>query len=215
MKDAQWEALLAIIGGEQLRPLPTGFIIDSPRLPNWVGHSILDFFTSEHLWFEAHMKAHTSFENTWFLPGFWSEYGMCTEPSAFGAVSMWTENEFPFAKRVVRSPHEVDRLDKPNPRQDGLLPFVIKRLLHCRPEIERNGYKIRFAIARGPLNIASFLMGTTEFLTALKTDPERMHQLLNTITDFLVDWIAYQRDCLPTIDGLLVLDDFGWLRRKK
>ena len=30
-----------------------------------------------------------------FLPGFWSEYGMCTEPSAFGAKCVWYENAFP------------------------------------------------------------------------------------------------------------------------
>jgi len=207
MKDAQWEALLATIRGERITPLPTGFIIDCPWLPNWAGNTILDFFTSEQTWFAAHQKAHAAFPDAWFLPGFWSEFGMCTEPSAFGAVSLWSENEFPFSKRVLRSPDEVDRLEKPNARQDGLLPFVIKRLLHCRPEIERSGYKVRFAVARGPLNIASFLMGTTEFLTALKTDPDKMHTLLGIVTDFLVDWIAYQRECLPTIDGLLVLDD--------
>lgn len=215
MRDAQWEALLAVIRGERLHPLPTGFIIDSPWLPNWADCSILDYFTSERRWLEAHQKAHETFPDTWFLPGFWSEYGMCTEPSAFGAVSMWTENEFPFAKRVLRSPSDVDHLERPNPKQDGLLPFVIKRLTHQRAEIERGGYKIRFAIARGPLNIASFLMGTTEFLTAIKTEPKRMHQLLGIITDFLVEWIAVQRECLPSIDGLLVLDDLvGFVGKK-
>jgi uroporphyrinogen-III decarboxylase len=207
MKDSQWEALIAVMRGEQLSPLPTGFIIDSPWLPNWAGHTILDYFTSERIWFESHQAAHAAFPDTWFLPGFWSEYGMCTEPSAFGAVSMWTENEFPFAKRILNTIEDVDRLEPPNPRRDGLLPFVVKRLVHYRSAIERSGYKIRFAVARGPLNIASFLMGTTEFLTAIKTEPTRMHHLLNLITDFLVEWIAYQREAIPTIDGVLVLDD--------
>jgi uroporphyrinogen decarboxylase len=50
-------------------------------------------------------------------------------------------------------------------------------------------------------------MGTTEFLMALKTDPEPMHQLLRRITDFLQRWHAVQRATFPTIDGILVLDD--------
>jgi uroporphyrinogen-III decarboxylase len=207
MTDEQWEKLLAVIRGEVLRPLPTGFIIDSPWLPNWAGHKILDYFTSDHVFMEAHRKALTEFPSTWFLPGFWSEFGMCTEPSAFGAVSTFADNEFPFAKRVLRSPDEIDRLERPNPSTDGLLPFVIKRLQHCQAEIERGGHKIRFAVARGPLNIASFLMGMTEFLTALKTHPAEMHKLLGLITDFLVGWIAHQRACFSTIDGMLVLDD--------
>jgi uroporphyrinogen-III decarboxylase len=207
MTDEQWQNLLAVIRGEELAELPTGFIIDSPWLPNWAGQSILDFYTRGDVWFEAHARAHATFETSWFIPGFWSEYGMCTEPSAFGAVCSWTENDFPFAKRIIHTLDDIDRIEKPDCRKDGLLPFVIQRLRQYEPEIAKTGRKIRFAIARGPLNVASFLMGTTEFLTALKTDADRMQQLLGIVTDFLVEWIAYQRECFPTIDGLLVLDD--------
>ena len=215
MNDQQWNTLVSVVRGETLHPLPTGFIIDCPWLPKWAGHSILDYFTDERVYMEANLKAIRTFPQTMFLPGFWSEYGMCTEPSAFGAICTWEEDEFPFAKKVLRSAAEVERVEKPNPRKDGMLPFVIKRLKHLQPEIEKAGHKIRFAVARGPLNIATFLMGTTEFLTALKTDPELMHQLLTITSDFLVDWIAYQRECFPTIDGILLLDDIaGFVSRR-
>lgn len=215
MNQQQWQTLLAVIEGKTPRPLPAAFIIDSPWLPNWAGHTILDYFTDERLFLEDNLKAIRAFPRAIFLPGFWSEYGMCTEPSAFGSVSVFEPNEFPFAKKVLRSPEEVDRLEKPDVRKDGLLPFVIKRLQHLQPEIEAAGHQIRFAVARGPLNVASFLMGTTEFLTALKTDPERTHQLLRITTDYLVDWIAYQRECFPSIDGILLLDDIvGFVSRK-
>lgn len=215
MNDQQWNTLLAAVRGETLRPLPTAFIIDSPWLPNWAGHTILDYFTDDRIYLDDNLKAIRTFPETIFLPGFWSEYGMCTEPSAFGSVSMWGEDEFPFAKKVLHAPAEVDRLEKPDPRSHGLLPFVIKRLQHLQPEIEEAGHKIRFAVARGPLNIASFLMGTPEFLEATRTDPERMHRLLDIVTAFLVDWIAYQREVFPTIDGIMMLDDIvGFISRR-
>jgi uroporphyrinogen decarboxylase len=215
MNDQQWNDLVSVIRGETLTKLPTGFIIDSPWLPNWAGHAILDYFTDDRVFLDANFKAIRTFPQTMFLPGFWSEYGMCTEPSAFGAVSIWEENQFPFAKKVLRSAAEVEFLEKPNPRKDGLLPFVIRRLQHLQPEIEKEGHRIRFAVARGPLNIASFLMGATEFLMAIKTDPEWMHQLLTVTTDFLVDWIDYQRECFPSIDGILLLDDIvGFVGRR-
>lgn len=207
MNEQQWNTLVSVIRGERLEPLPTGFIIDSPWLPKWAGCSILDYFTDERAFLDSNLKAVRTFPNTLFLPGFWPEYGMCTEPSAFGSVSIWEENEFPFAKKVLYSPQDVERLEKPNPRKDGLLPFVIKRLKHLQPEIEEAGHRIRFAVARGPLNIASFLMGSTEFLMAIKTDPELMHRLLTIISDFLADWIEWQRECFPSIDGILLLDD--------
>ncbi len=215
MNDQQWNTLLSVIRGEAICPLPTAFIIDSPWLPNWAGNTILDYFTDERLFLEDNLKAIRAFPETIFLPGFWSEYGMCTEPSAFGSVSIWGEDEFPFAKKVLRSPSEVERLEKPDVRKHGLLPFVIKRLQHLQPEIEKAGHKIRFAVARGPLNIASFLMGTPEFCEAIKTEPELMHQLLTVVTDFLVDWIAWQRECFPSIDGILMLDDIvGFISRR-
>jgi uroporphyrinogen decarboxylase len=207
VNERQWQTLVAVVRGETRVPLPVGFIIDSPWLPNWAGHTILDYYTDERLFLADNLLAIETFPDVFFLPGFWSEYGMCTEPSAFGAVSVWEQDGFPFANKVLHSPADIDRLEQPDPRKHGLLPFVIKRLAHLEPAIEAAGHEIRFAVTRGPLNVASFLMGTTEFLTAMKTDPDAAHRLLAMITDFLIDWVAWQRECFPSIDGLLVLDD--------
>jgi uroporphyrinogen decarboxylase len=215
MNDWQWNTLVSVVRGEAVTPLPTAFIIDSPWLPNWAGHTILDYFTDERVFLDDNLKAIAAFPEAIFLPGFWSEYGMCTEPTAFGSVSMWGENDFPFAKKVLLAPADVERLEKPDARKDGLLPFVIKRLKHLQPEMEKAGHKVRFAVARGPMNIASFLMGTPEFMEALKTEPELMHRLLEIVTEFLVDWIAYQREMFPSIDGILLLDDIvGFVSRR-
>ncbi len=214
MNDRQWDTLVSVIAGGTHLPPPAGFIIDSPWLPKWAGHTILDYFTDDGAFLRDNLRAIDTFPEALFLPGFWSEYGMCTEPSAFGAVPVWEENAFPFARKVLSSPGDALRIGKPDPRKDGLLPFVLKRLEHLRPDIERAGHRIRFAVARGPLNIASFLMGTTEFLTALKTDPDAMHHLLGVISGFLEEWIALQRERFPSIDGVLVLDDIvGFIGR--
>ncbi|MDZ7340165.1 MAG: uroporphyrinogen decarboxylase family protein, partial [candidate division KSB1 bacterium] len=164
MTDQEWEALLRIINGEIPKPLPIGFIIDSPWLPNWYGIKILDYFSNDELWLNANLKAIREFPEIMFLPGFWSEFGMCTEPSAFGARCTFPVNEFPHAHKIIHSDADIDSLPTPNPKTDGFLPFVLNRLKLAQPKIEVAGHKIRFAVARGPLNIASFLMGTTEFL---------------------------------------------------
>lgn len=73
--------------------------------------------------------------------------------------------------------------------------------------MERIGHSIRFSVSRGPLNIASFLMGTTEFLMAMKTDPDLTHNLLKKITSFLKNWHALQAQTFDSIDGIFMLDD--------
>ncbi|MBN2024655.1 MAG: hypothetical protein JW809_17895 [Pirellulales bacterium] len=207
MTEKQWRDLLRILDGELLNPLPVGFIIDSPWLPRWAGVSILDYFTNESMWLDANLKVVQRFPNVLFLPGFWSEFGMCTEPSAFGAKCVWPENEFPFPEKVLADCSEVDRLAKPDCRTDGLLPFMVKRLVHCRKAIEDAGHRIRFACSRGPLNIASYLVGHTEFFVGVKTEPEAIHKLLQLVTDFVIEWLAHQRTMFPTIEGILTLDD--------
>ncbi|MEN8227924.1 MAG: uroporphyrinogen decarboxylase family protein [Bacteroidota bacterium] len=207
MTDNHWNELKAIVKGEILSPLPVGFIIDSPWLPAWFGISILDYFSNDQLWLEANLKAIDTFPDAMFLPGFWSEYGMCSEPSAFGARSSFPENEFPHAFPCITSVDQIKHLEKPDPVKEGLGPFILNRLKLNQPHIEKAGHKIRISVSRGPLNIASYLMGTTEFLLAMITNPEEVHQLIRKITDYLNGFHNHQKSLFPSIDGILILDD--------
>ena len=210
MTNTQWQQLLAVVNGERVSPLPAGFIVDSPWLPDWSGDgSILDYYGSDEFFLAANLQAIRRFPEAIFLPGFWSEYGMCTEPSAFGSKCVWHANELPFAEKILETPEQMAALPTPDVRTDGLLPFMIGRLERLRPRIEAEGHAIKFAVARGPLNIASFLMGTTEFLMVLNDEPEKTHKMLGTITDFLVDWIRLQKEKIPTIEGVFLLDDIA------
>jgi len=121
MTDKQWATLLAIIGGETIAPLPVAFIIDSPWLPNWAGMTILEYYASEERWLETNFKAIREFPECIFLPGFWSEFGMCTEPSAFGAKSLFYENEFPSAAHRSRGTR-ASLCRVPRPVECGLVP---------------------------------------------------------------------------------------------
>ena len=207
MREEQWEMLKSVVSGGTLDKPLAGFIIDSPWLPNWAGHDILDYFASEELWFEDNLRAIEAFPDALFLPGFWSEYGMCTEPSAFGARCIFYENEFPFAEKVIADGMDIPPLKQPNPETDGLAPFMLRRLTRLRPRIEAAGHAVRFAVARGPLNIAGFLMGNTELLMALRMLPDAVHGLLETVTGYLEAWLQLQARAVPTIDGILLLDD--------
>ncbi|MHC4402148.1 MAG: uroporphyrinogen decarboxylase family protein [Planctomycetota bacterium] len=207
MTDKQWRDLLRVIRGDLLDPLPVGFIIDSPWLAGWYGISVLDYLTDDVEWLEANFKAARRFPDVLFLPGFWAEYGMCTEPSAFGTKCVWPEDEFPFAQKMLHDYGEVRRLKKPDCRTDGLLPFVIKRLQRCRRRIEKEGHRLWMATSRGPMNIATYLIGHTELMIGVKSHPEEIHKLMEIVTEFTVEWLQHQASSFPSIDGILLLDD--------
>jgi uroporphyrinogen-III decarboxylase len=108
---------------------------------------------------------------------------------------------------------DIHKLSKPDCRTDGLLPFVINRLRRCRGAIEVAGHRIRFAVSRGPLNIASYLLGHTETMIGVKLQPDELHKLLKLVTDFIIDWLEYQAQCVDSIEGIFILDDLiGFLR---
>jgi uroporphyrinogen decarboxylase len=207
MRNAFWNDLVSMIDGKKLNYQPTGFIIDSPWIPGWYGVSNIDFYASDDIWLKSNLKAVNQFPDVWFLPSFWSEYGMCTEPSAFGSRMIFLQNSLPHAERILSGIEAADSLPQPNVKTDGMLPFMISRLRNNQKAINEADHQIRFAIARGPLNIATFLMGTTEFMMALAMDPDGSHRLLKKITDFICDWLSWQKECFPSIDGVLILDD--------
>ena len=207
MTNEQWQLMLNIIQGETPNKPITGFIIDSPWLPGWAGITTLQYYSSEKRWFQANKKAVETFPDILFLPGFWSEFGMCTEPSAFGAKLVWNEYSLPHAGKVIRDISSAGEIIVPDVKTDGLLPFIIQRLINCQDAMNDLGHEIKFAVTRGPLNIASFLAGTTELMTAFIMDPENSHKLLETITQFTVSWIRRQKEVFPSIEGILVLDD--------
>jgi len=81
--------------------------------------------------------------------------------------------------------------------------------------VHKAGHIYPFAVSRGPLNIASFLFGTTEFLMLIKLEPGKAHHVLTVITDFICDWLEYQLKTFPTMDGIMVLDDIvGFLGKE-
>jgi uroporphyrinogen decarboxylase len=207
MTNQHWNTLLDTINGHLFNPIPAGFIIDSPWLPNWFGINILDYFTNDELWLKANLHVIKTFPETIFVPGFWSEYGMCSEPSAFGAKCSFPKNEFPHAYPCIFSKDELKNVQKPNPLTDGFAPFILNRLKINQARIEDTGHLIKFSVSRGPLNIGNYLMGTSEFLLAMMTHPEEIHYLLRTITDYLVDWHDLQKHTFPSIEGILILDD--------
>jgi len=58
-------------------------------------------------------------------------------------------------------------------------------------------------------------MGCTEFLTAIRTNPQEIGRLLNTVTDFIIEWLRFQIETFPSIDGIFILDDIvGFLGEK-
>ena len=215
MKPAQWETFRRCARGETLPTTPVALIVDSPWIPGYLGISTLDYMTVPEVWLDANLRVAAEFPEVIFLPGFWAEIGMAAEPSGFGCQVSLFHDKTPTVHPLISSVEELDRLPQPNPRTDGWMPFLLNFYRRMEPCVRDAGHEIRMVAARGPLTVATHLMGVTNFLLALKTEPAATHRFLRLTTTLVRDWLTAQAEALSQVQGILVLDDIaGFLSPK-
>jgi uroporphyrinogen decarboxylase len=210
----QWETLVGTVHGKRAASTPVALIVDSPWIPPFLGLSTVDYITVPEVWFRANLEVMRRFPEAIFLPGFWVEPGMAAEPSGFGCRVEFSPDQPPSIHAAASDLSALDGLSAPNPRRDGLMPLVLSLYRHALPMVRAEGMDIRMVAARGPLAVASHLLGVTEFLVGLKTQQARTHRLLEVTTKLVRDWLTAQAEVLPGVDGIMVLDDVvGFLSR--
>jgi uroporphyrinogen decarboxylase len=182
-------------------------IIDSPWLPGYAGIDTLDFYFDTECWLTAHQKALDDLPNVAFIPGPWVEFGMAAEPSAFGAPIKWNKSSPPDVQPFPGTLEQLLQLDVPDPEKDGLMPVILGLHQKLRPKLEAMGFAPRIVAARGPLTIASHLLGLTDFLMITKSQPEKCKSLLQKTTDLCIRWLFAQLKTMDNPLGILLLDD--------
>jgi uroporphyrinogen-III decarboxylase len=210
-----WNTLVHAVRGEKNARPPVALIVDTPWIPPFLGISTIDYIGVPEVWLKANLSVERRFPEVIFLPGFWVEPGMAAEPSGFGCPIEFSADQPPAIHAIFSDIAQTEGLASPNPLRDGLMPLVLAHYRHALPRVEAEGMEIRIVAARGPLALASHLMGLTEFLVALKTEPTRTRKLLKVTTQLVRDWLSAQAEVLPSTDGIMVLDDVvGFLSRE-
>jgi uroporphyrinogen-III decarboxylase len=210
-RSTAWEDFLTAARGGTPERVPTALIVDSPWMPGFAGMNTLDFFLYPAEWLDTYMRVLRRFPDVVFLPGFWVEYGMANEPSAYGAGIAWSPSTPP-GMRHLDLPYEAwGKLRRPDPETDGLMPLVLRRL----ERLEQGGlpqpHRIHFVAARGPLTVATHVLGVTEFLEATLAEPEAAHAALEVFTETVTAFLRAQLERLREPLGILLLDDIPGL----
>ncbi|HET6452560.1 MAG TPA: uroporphyrinogen decarboxylase family protein [Spirochaetia bacterium] len=215
MTDEQWAVLKAAARGEPLPRVPTALIVDTPWIPPFLGISTVDYISIPEVWLRANLAVARRFPDLILLPGFWVEPGMAAEPSGFGCRIEFSADQPPGIRPAFADVAQAADITPPNPRRDGLMPLALSLYRHVRPLVRAEGMDIRMVAARGPLAVAAHLLGVSNFLIGLKTEPAATHRLLSVTTRLVRDWLSAQAEALPGVDGILVLDDVvGFLSRE-
>jgi len=210
MTKEQWGLFKSILKGEEEK-LHVGLIVDSPWMPGYVGVSNIDFYARPDVWFDSYVKIKKDFPDVLFLPDWWAEYGMATEPSGFGVKFTFYDDNLPGVHPLILDSDDaediIDTLKSPDPRKDGLMPLLLNLQKYMVPKLAEIGEQINIVSTRGPLTIASHLFSVTELLMCAKIDPDVVHKLLKLTTKLCKDWLEAQMEAAGTAEGVLMLDD--------
>ncbi|MCL4396151.1 MAG: uroporphyrinogen decarboxylase family protein [Chloroflexi bacterium] len=202
-----WERFALGARGEETDAVPVALIVDSPWLPAYAGIGTLEYFLHDDAWLRVNLGLLQRFPDVAWIPGFWMEYGMAAEPSAFGARILWHRDQPPSIEPVHGGLAALAELEPADPQQHGLMPLVLERYAAAERRSLPEGVGIKMVAARGPFAIAAWLLGMSDFLVALKSEPEAARRLLEVVTRTVIAWLHAQLDVLRAPEGILLLDD--------
>ena len=209
MNDRQWDIIKRAARCEELDEIPVGMIIDSPWIPGYCGVSTIDFYTDQNIWMDCYSKVKKDFPEMIPLPDYWVEFGMASESAAFGCRTSFYDYQPTCIQHLIEDVDELEDLvlPDPEPATDGYMPLAINYYRRLNEKLKGTDEKVRIVAARGPLNIASFLLSVPQFCMAVKIYPDETHALLEKTTELVIKWLRAQMDVLDDVEGILVLDD--------
>jgi len=182
-------------------------IIDSPWLPGYAGVGTIDFYFDPDTWLRVWEKALGDLPGVAFVPGSWVELGMAAEPSGWGVPIQWSDRQPPGLNHYAGGLASLADAPVPDPETDGLMPMILRQYERLKQPLAALGIPPRMAACRGPLAIASHLVGVTEVLMATQLEPDTCQKLFDKTTEICIRWLRAQLNRMDDPVGILVLDD--------
>jgi uroporphyrinogen-III decarboxylase len=202
-----WESFKQAARLGEPEQVPVGLIVDSPWLPGYVGIDTRDYYLFPETWLEINLGLLERFPDAVWLPGFWVEYGMAAEPSAFGARVHFHSDRPPSIEPVVDDLSFWANAKPVDPQQDGLMPLALRLYEVMDERLQAEGLGVRMVCARGPMTVTSWLVGMTPLMMGLVTNPDEVSKILDVVTTSIIHWLQAQLDVVRQPEGIMLLDD--------
>lgn len=189
--------------------VPVSLLTSARFFSRLYGVKVFRFFHDPRTMLDATLHTMKRFPDIVFFPGLWADYGIVVEPSAFGSRIYWPENYVPYVRgQLLKDSRDIIGLEPPNPKTDGLMPFVLESIRYIQKHAPKNA-KYLYAVARGPFQVAACIRGPTEFLVDMKLTPDIAQKLIDVCTETAIRWLKVQLELIDNPVGIFVLDDIA------
>ncbi|MFH1737972.1 MAG: uroporphyrinogen decarboxylase family protein [bacterium] len=196
-----------VVRGKEKARTMAALIIDSPWMPGYAEIDTIDFYFDSQVWLDTYLRVRDKLAGVAFVPDMWVEFGMAAEPSGWGLQVRWNHDSPPSLRKHPGGISALLDLGVPDPESDGLMPIALRQYERIKDDLGARGLAPRMVAARGPLAVASHLIGVTEFLMATQLEPENCIRLLENTTELCIRWLRCQSQRIENPLAIFVLDD--------
>jgi hypothetical protein len=125
-------------------------------------------------------------------PTFYPDYGTVTPGRYFGCQPVKPEHGPIYAPPVVQTIDEALALEPlPIDHPEGDAVRAVNAWRKACETLQTDRLWFRIPEMQGPFNVAGLVMNQEELFMAIFTEPEKVRQFLDRMTDFVIDYVRY------------------------
>lgn len=136
---------------------------------------------------DRHMRDY----NDCYIPFLMPWYGTGVLASGFGVPVKFADRMDPAVDLpIIHRVEQIPELRKPDPEKDGLMPRVLHTIRTMRATTD---LPVGVTDCQGPLTTALQIIGYDKMCYWMYDHPEAIHQLMQSVTEVLIDWVRVQK----------------------
>jgi len=135
-----------------------------------------------------------NFKDDLYMGYFFPWYGTAVLASGFGTkIGIGPKMDPAADMSEIISVEEIDNLKMPDPLKDGLMPRALNAIKYFK---EYCDLPITMSDCQGPLTTALSVIGYENFVYWMYDYPDKIHKLMDMVSDAFIDWVKFQKDLL-------------------
>jgi uroporphyrinogen decarboxylase len=87
------------------------------------------------------------------------------------------------------------------------MPLALRMYEHVEARLRAEGLGLKMVAARGPLVTAGWVMGISDLMMGVVSQPDKVHRFLDTLTTTIIRWLHEQLARVHEPEGIMLLDD--------
>jgi hypothetical protein len=124
-------------------------------------------------------------------------YGIGTTASAFGGEYDWFEGQAPAVRPLYKALSDVPPLMPRNIDEVSIMRYTLDTIEYFLDQTQGR-IPLSWSDLQAPLNVATELIDTSAFFTAMVDQADRVREILSAITDVIISFTQKQSDLIGT-----------------